>query len=197
MSAAARTGAARSAATYDVQMADPKTSLVQTHPGHVYAPAIVFVSLGLNIAALLTPFLVMKKLIFFEEDYTLLHSVKLMWDNGSYVLAAIVFCFSVIFPFAKLGSLLWVWFIPMDERGRHLTLKIVGVLGKWSMLDVFIVALLIVLSTTQAMFDAEPRIGVYLFAGAIGLSLVASLLIEYIAKQASQVTPGEPTTTRA
>jgi len=160
-----------------------KTSLARELPGHVYAPAIVLLSAGLNVAALMTPFLVMKKLIFFEEAYTLLHSVRLMWESGSYFLAAVVFCFSVVFPFVKLGTLLWVWFVPMAAATRGRTLWVVGVLGKWSMLDVFIVALLIILSTSKAMFNAEARVGVYLFAGAIGLSLVASLLIEHLAKK--------------
>lgn len=178
--------------TYALGMNDSgRKSLAGVLPAHVYAPTLVFISLGLNVAALMTPFLVMKKLIFFEEAYTLLHSVKLMWDNGSYFLAAIVFSFSVVFPFAKLATLLWVWFVPMREAARHKTLWLVGVLGKWSMLDVFIVALLIFLSTSKGLFNAEARVGVYLFAGAIGLSLVASLLIEHLARKADGGEPAE------
>jgi len=172
---------------YPCRMSTPgRLSLFELCPRHAYLPGIVLLSLGLNIAALLTPFLVMKKLIFFEEAYTLLHSIGKMWEGGHYLLAAVIFAFSVVFPFLKLATLLWVWFIPMAHPTRHRTLWLVGVLGKWSMLDVFIVALLILLSTSRAVFDAQPRIGVYLFTAAIVLSLVASVLIERLAKRVAE-----------
>lgn len=138
----------------------------------------------LNVIALLVPFMETKQLIFFQNIYTLPHSVLMMWKNGYYLLAAIILCFSIVFPFLKLGSLTVLWFMRFDDAERTKYLSILGFLGKWSMLDVFVVALLLVLTESRTLLQATPRIGVYLFAAAILISMIVSLIVDHLAKQA-------------
>lgn len=164
------------------------SSLFQDYPKRWDIPLIVVLSLGLNITALALPFMVMTKAIFFEDEYSLLHSVELMWTNGFYLLAAVVFLFSVIFPFFKLGAMGVCWFKPMSAAGRAKFLGIIGWLGKWSMLDVFIIATLLTMTQAKALLDAEPRAGLYLFAAAILLSMTASVLIDKVAKRSKDET---------
>jgi len=94
-------------------------------------PMMIALSAGLNITALLLPFMETKQLIFFQDVYTLPHSVKMMWTNGYYLLAAIILCFSIVFPFLKLGSLTVLWFMRFDDAERAKYLSVLGFLGKW------------------------------------------------------------------
>lgn len=163
--------------------ASDHSSLFSLHRNRWDIPILWVVSLGLNITALAVPFMVMTKAIFFEEPYSLLHSVQLMWSNGFYLLSLIVFLFSVIFPFFKLGAMGVCWFKPMEAAGRAKFLAVIGWLGKWSMLDVFIIATLLTMTQAKALLDAEPRPGLYLFAGAIILSMVVSVLMDRLAEK--------------
>ena len=55
--------------------------------------------------------------------------------------------------------------------------------GKWSMLDVFVVAVIIVLLTAQRFVSAHLRVGIYLFGTAIILSMLASAWVEQLARK--------------
>jgi paraquat-inducible protein A len=135
------------------------------------------VSLALNVTALFVPFLDMRRGLSTSE-YSLPRSVSLMWDSGLYVLAAIIVVFSVCFPFFKLGVLTSIvvgWIHPRKRTGW---LTLVENLGKWSMLDVFIVCLMIALANDQWLVDAQPRIGILCFTFAIVLSMTASAVMD-------------------
>jgi len=137
---------------------------------------LLAVSLACNVAALLTPF--MKLRVGLSSDpYSLFNSVRMMWSNGLYVLAALVVVFSILFPFAKLGILAWVASgRELDPRRRN-WLAGVERLGKWSMLDVFLVCLILTLTSGQVMVGAKPLIGIPIFVAAILLSMIAGELL--------------------
>jgi len=58
-------------------------------------------------------------------------------------------------------------------------------MGKWSMLDLFVVAMIVVLVKAKEVADAEAKIGIHLFAGAVLLSMIASMSVEKLSREAS------------
>jgi len=137
---------------------------------------LLAVSLACNVAALLTPFMDLR-IGFSTDPYSLLSSVHMMWSTGLYVLAVLVVAFSVVFPFAKLAILFWVAAGSTLEPRRQSWLSAVERLGKWSMLDVFLVCLILTLTSGQLMVGAEPLIGIPLFVAAILLSMLSGELL--------------------
>jgi len=135
-------------------------------------------SLALNIAVLFIPFLRVDAVLRGDELYTLPRSAILLWDAGLYLLALLVAGFSIVFPFAKLAVLLWAGRERGSAERRALWLERVGSLGRWSMLDVLLAALLLGLTNDGFFVDTEPRIGLPLFALAVSLSLIAGELLE-------------------
>ena len=144
----------------------------------VLAAAFVALIVGLSL-----PFMKVQQLVFWHDAYSLFTSIKGMWAGGHYGLACLIFFFSIIFPFAKLLALAWVWYRPMPVEKRGRVLHWLSLLGKWSMLDVFVIAVLIVLTQSKGYVDAEAQVGLYIFAAAILLSMAVSLRIEHLAKQ--------------
>ena len=138
--------------------------------------ALLAVSLGCNVASLLTPFMDLR-VGPFSDPYSLTRSVKMMWSQGLYVLAVLVVGFSVFFPFAKLGVLAWVAGGHALDPRRRRWLGVVEKLGKWSMLDVFLVCLILTLTSGQIMVGAKPLIGIPLFVAAILLSMLSGELL--------------------
>lgn len=94
-------------------------------------------------------------------------------QDGEYLLAAAVLGFSVAFPGFKL---VWMWRLQFsrtpDAGGRNL--RWLERLGKWSMADVLVLALVIFGVRDNLVFAASTLPGVYLFAAATMLAMLAS-----------------------
>lgn len=138
--------------------------------------AMLVVSFGCNLAVLFLPFMDLRKVLA-REPYSLVNSIAMLWDTGLYVLAILVVIFSVVFPFAKLGVLGSICFAGrIDARNRG-PLEWVERLGKWSMLDVFLVCLILSLTSGQVLVGAEPQAGIPVFIAAVVISMAAGEIL--------------------
>jgi len=137
------------------------------------APWLILFAFVLNVAAVLLPFMDMKRGLASTHTYSLPRSVQMLWESKLYVLAVIVVAFSVVFPFIKL----FVMAAIVTGRGRS-WLGFVERFGKWSMLDVFLVCLMLALANDQLLVKANSRIGVLCFTCAISLSMITSALMQ-------------------
>lgn len=155
----------------------------------------MLVALALNVAALAIPFLDLRR-VFSSDTYSLPYSVALLWQSGLYVLAAVIVAFSICFPFAKLAILAAIVIGVVPPRRRAAWLAFVERYGKWSMVDVFIVCLMIALANDQLFVDAEPRIGILCFTCAIVVSMVCSAWMQATLKRGhARTEPSRPTRT--
>jgi len=113
------------------------------------------------------------------KPMTLPATVRELWQSGSPVLAIIVGAFSMVFPVIKLAGILlitspaWIW----GDRHRHRAHRLMEKFGALSLLDVFVVALLIVLVKVGGFLKMEASAGIFLFAAAVLLSIAASFLV--------------------
>lgn len=128
-------------------------------------------SFTLNVVALCLPFMDLRRGLR-THPYSLQASVKLLWESELYVLAGVVVAFSMVFPFVKLGVMTCVLFGGVREDRERRTIEIVERYGKWSMLDVFLVCIMLALANDQFWIDAQPRAGLLCFT----LAIVASML---------------------
>ena len=125
-----------------------------------------------NVVALFLPFLDIEVVLKGSSEYKLPESVKLMWETGLYWVAILIAGFSLVFPFVKLLSLFTLWFFPMRVSTRGRGLRILGSLGRWSLLDVFVALVLIVLAHEQgSLFVTDVKPGLYLFLLAILMAM--------------------------
>lgn len=139
--------------------------------------AVLTVSFLLNAAALFLPFVDVKEALSRTDTYNLLRSVELLWEAELYILSGIVVAFSVVFPFAKLVVLFRLTFREEHGAAEHWWVARVEALGKWSMIDVFIVCFILALTDGQSFVGATPRPGLYAFIAAIGLSMWSGFLL--------------------
>jgi paraquat-inducible protein A len=138
--------------------------------------ALLGLAFACNAAALVVPFMDVRVGLS-RTAYSLPNSVNMLWESGLYLLAVLVVAFSVIFPFAKLLVLGSVCAAKRVRQGHRRWLVAVERLGKWSMLDVFLVCLILTLTSGQLLVGARPLIGIPLFAFAIVLSMISGELL--------------------
>lgn len=111
------------------------------------------------------------------EVYSILGGIRSLWNDGNWILASIVFLFSIVFPLAKLVVLGRIWLGRGTGLGRARTLVLVRAFGRWSMLDVFLIALFVG-SIRGFLASSESRVGIQIFAGSIVLSMVAAIVLQ-------------------
>ncbi|MDB5988513.1 MAG: paraquat-inducible rane protein [Nevskia sp.] len=113
-------------------------------------------------------------------DSTILSGVALLWHNGAYDLAIIVFVASIMVPVLKILSLAILLITTQrgsqqHARERTRLYRIVDYIGHWSMLDVFVVVLLVTLVHFGALAQVQPLPGVIAFGAVVVLTMMASM----------------------
>jgi uncharacterized paraquat-inducible protein A len=129
----------------------------------------------LNLTVLGVPFMRLRQ-GWITEDYSLFHSVSMLWQNKVYFLAILVVAFSVVFPFIKLTILTFATVVDKPGKRLRTAFEWVEKLGKWSMLDAFLVGIILALTSGQFMVGSTPELGLSLFILAILLSMAAGEL---------------------
>ena len=142
--------------------------------------AVLLATFFAQALALFVPFMSIKVVLVGNDIYSLPNSVRLMWESKIYVVAILIAFFSITFPFLKLAVLLVVWVAVPPTRERERILYWLCLLGKWSMLDPFIVILLMVLATDQWAVSTQTFSGVYLFLGSIASAIMLSTIATQI-----------------
>ncbi|MHA1565677.1 MAG: paraquat-inducible protein A [Alphaproteobacteria bacterium] len=142
------------------------------------AAAVVLLGLGL-----LVPMISVSKLFLFEERMSVLRGLEILAGEGEWVLLGIVVVFSVLFPVAKIGLSARLWYGgKIDARDLRKQLGWLDFAGKWSMLDVFVVAIVVSAVKVSVVSAVATHPGLYLFCGAIGLSMVLNQRIAALAR---------------
>jgi paraquat-inducible protein A len=115
-----------------------------------------------------------------SEDDTIMTGVALFWNDGDIPLAAIIFIASILVPMLKLGTLAYLtWSVQtrsrFQPRQRTTLYRIVEKIGRWSMLDVFVVTLTVALVRFGSLAVITPGPGALAFACVVVLTMLASM----------------------
>jgi paraquat-inducible protein A len=160
------------------------TSLRQVYPRHWGTVAVLVLASLLLAFGLYLPLLHLEKMLFWKNSYSVVTGVFGLAEDHQYVLATVVFFWSVVFPITKLALLYWIWFGRTDADQRHAVLRWLDKLGKWSMLDVYIVAVLIVAVKLGPLAEVTVEPGLYVFGAAVLMTMFAGARVERLARRA-------------
>lgn len=116
-------------------------------------------------------------------DTTIFSGVSLLCEQGLWGLGAIVFTASILVPLLKLAGmarLLWAARRGPSEDARKLTRLYAALdfIGRWSMLDVFLVAFLSGAVRFGKLATIEPRSGIIAFAAAVVLTMLSTMAFD-------------------
>lgn len=112
-------------------------------------------------------------------DSTIMDGVLMMWEHGSYPVALVIFIASIMVPMAKLVSLSWLcWSVSRREttlpRQRTSLYRITEFVGRWSMVDVFVVAILVALIQLGGILTIRPGPAALAFSGVVIITILAA-----------------------
>jgi len=114
---------------------------------------------------------------------TILAGVILLWGEGSYPVAMVIFIASIMVPTLKMVAIGWLcWDAKRPHKGdserMHFIYEIVEFVGRWSMIDVFVIAVLSALVRMGGLMSIYPDIGALLFAMVVILTMFAAMTFD-------------------
>lgn len=100
----------------------------------------------------------------------------MLWKAGEIFLFLILFVFTICFPFVKINTMFALWLYPrLDGERAQRMYHFVSDLGKWSMLDVFVLAILVLTVKSSGVANIQVGTGFFLFFASVMLTQLASL----------------------
>lgn len=143
---------------------------------------LLLCSLVALVIGVTAPLLTLQKLYFIENTISLISTIKSLYNDREWLLFIIILVFSLVIPVIKITSLLLITNLDYNPGSAlDKTLSLIETLGKWSMLDVFVVALLLVSVKLGALAKVEVHYGLYVFAASVILTMTLSLWIYKLA----------------
>ena len=121
--------------------------------------------------------------LFGSQSDTIMSGIVYLWHSGSWHLALVVFIASVLVPFAKMLSLSYLLISvqlgwrqrPMERTKLYRVLEFVG---PWSMLDVYVVTILVALVQLKSLATIQPGPAAAAFGGVVVLTMLAAMAFD-------------------
>ncbi len=111
------------------------------------------------------------------QSFSIIGGALNLGRQGSPVFMLIILLFSAVFPITKLAAMLFMWLTKLTESMASQGMHWLEILGKWSMLDVFVVTITIGAAHLELLNKTIPESGIYIFGLAIILSMLASVFL--------------------
>jgi paraquat-inducible protein A len=118
--------------------------------------------------------------LFGEQTDTIMSGVVFLWVSGSWPLAVLVFIASIAVPMLKIISLIflvltaqlrWRW-LP-EKRTR--IYRVVELVGRWSMLDIYVITILVALVQFSALATIMAGPGSIAFGSVVVLTMLSAM----------------------
>lgn len=141
--------------------------------------ALLIAAAVLYLPANTEPVMITSSFLGTQRD-TILSGVAYLYHSGSWPLAVLVFAASILVPLLKLISLSYLT-ASVQRRSRANLLqrtrlyRALEFIGRWSMLDVFVVMVLAALVNMGALANIQAGAGAMWFGGVVVLTMLASM----------------------
>ena len=115
-----------------------------------------------------------------DEPSTILGGVILLWEMGSFPIALIIFIASIVVPIAKIVIISWLnYTVQKKQYGltspRIKLYRLAEFIGRWSMIDVFVVIILASMIQLGDTMSIYPGKAILAFCGVVILTMLAAM----------------------
>lgn len=118
----------------------------------------------------------------FNESRSVLRTLEALWNAGNYLPFLLIFLFGIVVPVLKSGI---IFYILLFKNISDKWLKVVVVISKWAMADVFAISIFIAFLGARAMKHTTASLepGFYYFTGYVLVSALIVGLLTLIPQQ--------------
>lgn len=138
----------------------------------------VFLATLMFVAGASLPMMTLHQLVVFDQSFSVVAGVAELFLTGKYLLGLIIGTFSLLIPAIKLAFLGWILITDHQSATQRRLVQLMHALGRWSMLDVMVVAVLLVTVKLGAIASVSVHAGLYSFGGAVLLIMLITQRVE-------------------
>ena len=114
---------------------------------------------------------------------TIMSGVIELVQHGMFPIAAVVFIASILVPTFKLVGIALLLFSvqrhqPLSARQRIIMYRFIEFIGRWSMLDIFVIAILVAVVNFGRLASIEANLGAVAFASVVILTMFAAVTFD-------------------
>ncbi|MCW8863296.1 MAG: paraquat-inducible protein A [Colwellia sp.] len=115
-----------------------------------------------------------------DDPSTIIGGVLLLWEHGSQPIAIVIFIASILVPVGKIIALAWLNY-SVQKQSNALTFerlkiyRIAEFVGRWSMVDIFVVIILVSLIQLGNIMSILPGLATVAFSGVVILTMLAAM----------------------
>jgi len=142
---------------------------------------LLVVSLLLLGIGVFAPLMTLSKFYLFQNHVSLFIALEDLIVQSEWLLFVIILVFSIIFPIVKTLFLFLVLNTGTDRKPvRRRYMNWLSHIGKWSMLDVFVLALLLVTVKLDVIADVQIHYGIYAFSASVFLTMLITQWLNWL-----------------
>lgn len=120
------------------------------------------------------------RLLLNTSNDTIIEGAIKLFDHGSIGVALVILLASVVIPLGKFAAIAWLALsvqhkLPSSAKWRHRVYEAVEFVGRWSMIDVFVVAILSSLVQFSVLASVKPGPAAFAFALSVIFTMLSAL----------------------
>ena len=119
------------------------------------------------------------------EPATILQGVLMFFQHGDWPIALVILTASIFVPVGKMLALLWLCLVvqrqkkqPIAPLTRNRLYRITEFIGRWSMVDVFVVAIMVALIHSGDLISIAPGPAALAFTSVVILTMLAAMMFD-------------------
>ena len=146
---------------------------------------LLLIAFMLFVAGIIAPMMTISKFVVMTNTFSVLSGVTELFRGGHYLLFLVVAAFSIVLPLLKIGVL-----YRIVAQHRHADkrlsryLRLMHHYGRWAMLDVMVVAVLIVTVKLGAIASIQVHYGLYVFGAAVLMIMLVTGFVVRLTERA-------------
>lgn len=138
----------------------------------------VFLATLMFLAGASLPMMTLHQLVVFDQSFSVVAGVVELFRTGKFLLGLTIGAFSLLIPAIKLAFLGWILVTNHQSETQRRLVELMHAIGRWSMLDVMVVAVLLVTVKLGAIASVSVHVGLYSFGGAVLLIMLITQRVE-------------------
>ena len=140
--------------------------------------AAAVAAMALFPAAVMLPILEVEQLGHHHQS-SILGGIVELYKTGSILVATVILMFSIVFPLLKILALVELsWLCLMRQRHRTWTYRLMEQIGKWSMMDVMLLALLVMLIKLSGIVQFHFGPALIAFVLCVSMSMISAICFD-------------------
>lgn len=139
---------------------------------------VLILTVILFVSGISLPVMTVTKLLIVKNEFSILSGLFELSRDGEYLLFLVIFTFSILLPFLKMYVLFRLVSVNIKDKVQYSRyLDLMHRYGRWSMLDVFVVAILAVAVKLGALASIQIEQGMYFFTTSVILIMTIASFV--------------------